>query len=312
MRKYFYIILLLSGLAFHNSRAQDLIVTNVGDSISCVIVRETSTVVQFSYAKYNQKMVREFGKDRVSSIVYRFYTERDSLRAIAALQNVSVTPEVIESDTIKQVVEPTAVDVANVQQETSPWGKWQFGVDGGYGYRLFRSRVKATSYEREYTDKMKAGYAMGANAFYFPWKNVGFGIKYKMYRSKAERDIRTRDDVTIQFFGAGVAHRKIFPNDKTSILSAFWAGYQPYKNVARHMGQDYTMKAHTMGWGLSVGIEQRISPQFALSLTGSGFMGNIYKYNKHHKGRTETVKFSYDEFEDLSRAEITLGLKFLH
>ena len=72
------------------------------------------------------------------------------------------------------------------------------------------------------------------------------------------------------------------------------------------------MKAHTMGWGISVGIEQRISNQFALSLTGSGYMGNIYKYKRTAKGRTETVKFSYDEFEDLSRAEITLGLKFLH
>jgi hypothetical protein len=307
MRKYLYIIVLLSSFVFHNSNAQDLIVTNVGDSISCLIVRETNTVVQFSYAKYNQKIIREFGKDRVSSIVYRFYAERDSLRAISAS---GVIP--IVQDTIRQIVRESSSELPAIEQETSPWGKWQFGLNGGYAYRLFRSRVRATSYEREYTDKMKAGYSFGADAFYFPWKNIGFGVKYNFYKSKAERDIRTSDNITIQFFGAAVAHRKIFPNDKTSILSAFWAGYQPYKNVARHIGQDYTMKANTMGWGLSVGIEQRISPQFALSLTGSGYMGSIYKYKKNSKGRTETVKFSYDEFEDLSRAEITLGLKFLH
>ena len=306
MRKYLHIIVLFAGFALQNSFAQDLIVTNVGDSISCQIVSQNTTVVKVSYTKYNQRIVREFGKDRVNSIVPGFYTQRDSLNAIVKLKDTVAT------DISSQLQEEKSDSLPVLAQETSLWGKWQFGLSGGYGYRLYRSRVKATAYERAYTDKIKAGFAMGANAFYFPWKNVGFGIKYNIYRSKSERDIRTRDDVTIQFFGAGVAHRKIFPNDKSSILSAFWAGYQPYKNVARHIGQDYTMKAHTMGWGLSVGIEQRISPQFALSLTGSGFMGNIYKYNKHYKGRTETVKFSYDEFEDLSRAEITLGLKFLH
>jgi hypothetical protein len=312
MRKYFYLTVFLTGFLLHNSYAQDLIVTNVGDSISCLIVRETSSTVQFSYSKYNQKIVREFGKDRISSIVYRFYTERDSLFAIAALKNQPIMPDTIESDTLQMVTEKVVAEVVGVEQDNSFWERWQFGFNAGYSQRLFRSQVNATPYEREYADRMKKGYSFGVNAFYFPWKSVGFGIKYNMFRNKAERDIRTHDDVTIQFLGVSVAHRKMFINNKTMLLSALWVGYQPYKNLARHIGQDYVMKAKTMGWGVSVGIEQRITSNLALSLTGSGYLGNIYKYTREYKGLTETVRFTYDRFEDLSRAEITLGLKFLH
>lgn len=307
MRKYLYFIFLLAGFSVSTSYGQDLIVTNVGDSIACKIVRETPTIVQFTYAKYNQNLVREFGKDRVSSIVMGFYDQIKN--AAPAVQESTNTPIVNTSVVKTLVAEPETKNTANL--DSTQWPRWQFGVNGGYGYRLFRARKEATPYELKYIDKIKTGFSFGTDLFYFPWKSVGFGVKYNMYRSKAERDIRTADDITLQFLGASVAHRKIFTNQKTAIISAFWAGYQPYKNVARHLGQSYTMKANTMGWGISVGIDHKITPKLALSLTGNCFMGNIYKFKRDSKGQVENVKLPYDAFEDLARADITLGLKFL-
>ncbi len=306
MRKYLCFILLFIGFSTSISYAQDLIVTNVGDSIVCRIVRETPTVVQFTYAKYNQNLIREFGKDRVSSIVMGFYDKVEKEQVVTVAEEPMHRVAAVQ----ERASEPVSVSMPRV--DSTEWPSWQFGLNGGYGYRLFRADKQATPNELKYIDELKTGYTFGADAFYFPWKSVGFGVKYNAYRSKAERDIRTSDDISIHFIGAAVAHRKIFTNLKTSVVSAFWAGYQPYKNTARHIGQDQVIKAQTMGWGISVGVDHKISSKLALSLTGHCFMGNIYKFDRDVHGATEQVKLPYAQFGDLSRADITLGLKFLN
>ena len=310
MVRYFSILLFFVCFFCSHSYSQDLIVTNVGDSISCKIVLHTKDYVHFAYTKYNQNTVRVLTMDRIKSVIPGFYTERDAMRM--------VTPDTasIAADTVilpeKDSPDPkisSQKDTVHVHKTIQP--KWRFGVNGGYAYRLFRPKLKSTPYELKYIEELKSGYSIGADVFYFPWDRVGFGLKYDVYKSKGERDIRTKDDITIQFIGASVAHRKFFENQKTAIISAFWMGYQPYRNVTRFIGQDYTMNASTMGWGVSVGIDHKIAKRLALSLEASCFLGSIYKFKKQNEGQTEIIKLSKDSFEDLSRAEITIGLKLL-
>jgi hypothetical protein len=282
--------------------AQDLIVTNVGDSISCDIRKETRTEVHFSYLRYNQNIVRTLGKDRISSVVRGFYVN-DSIRSAEA--NSFVPDKELQTNSSAQGMEST------MSHDTATWTKWQAGIHVGYARRLFRSAISATDYERLYDQKLKPGISAGAEAFYFPWKSVGFGLRYDFYLNRAERDIKTHDKVNIQFLGLGVAHRKIFSNRSTSLLTSFLVGYQPYHNAARHIGQDYKLNANTMGWAVSVGLDHRISQKLAIGLSGSCMMGSIFKFRKTYKGHTEVVNLSHHEQEDLSRASVSLALKFV-
>lgn len=282
--------------------AQDLIVTNVGDSISCHIRKETRTEVHFSYLRYNQNIVRTLGKDRISAVVRGFYVS-DSVHSEHSDAIVS------DKGLSKTLADPETN--GTILPDTTTWTKWQAGVHIGYGHRLFRSVVSATDYERLYDQKLKPGIIAGAEAFYFPWKSVGFGLRYDFYLNRAERDIKTHDKVNIQFLGAGVAHRKIFSNHSTSLLTSFLVGYQPYRNAARYVGQDYKLNANTMGWAVSVGIDHRISQSLAIGLTGSCMMGSVFKFQKTSKGRTEVINLSHHEQEDLSRASVSLALKFV-
>lgn len=303
MRVYFCVVFLVLILSGRKGTAQDLIVTNVGDSISCHIRKETRTEVHFSYTRYNQEIFHKFGKDRVSAIVYGFYVSRDSLQV--SRKNTVASGKEDRPEPGNLTINQTT------RKDTLAWIKWQTGVHVGYTRRLFRSALSATDYERLYDQKLKPGISAGADVFYFPWKSVGLGMRYDLYSNRAERDIRTHDHVTIQFLGLGVAHRKMFPNQSTAILTSFMVGYQPYRNRTRYIGQDYKLSANTMGWAVSVGIDHRIAKKLAVGLTGNCMLGNVFKFNKTYKGRTEVVNLSHHELEDLSRASITLALRFV-
>jgi hypothetical protein len=305
MRKYFYLSVLLFCLICNRSYSQDLIVTNVGDSIACKIVRLEEKSVYYSYIKYNLSEIREISRDRVRSVIPGFYTQRDSSKSAAVM---------VRKDTLLQAFQ--APSLSTVQRtEDSLYLKpspWRFGINGGYAYRLFKPQISSTDYEMQYINDLKPGYSFGADLFYFPWEKVGLGLKYNVYKSKGTRDIRTKDDITIQFAGISAAHRQAFENKKASVLTAFWVGYQPYHNVKRAIGQDFVLRAATMGWGGSVGIDQKIGKNIALNISGSCFIGNVYKFRKEYRGQEEVVNLQRENFEDLSRAEITVGLKFLN
>ena len=289
-----------------HSYSQDLIVTNVGDSISCKIIRQTATIIHYSYFKYNITTVKELSRKKIRSVIPGYYRDKQNLQEPAG----EVQPDSLAGNPVEILL--TAGDSFSLSDPAGiGQSRWQIGINGGYSYRLFRPLISATAYEARYIEKIKSGYSIGADVFYFPWKRVGFGLKYDIYRSTGERDIRTKDNITIQFAGASVAYRMGIVDHKTSLLTAFWAGYQPYKNIATHIGQEYTLRAKTMGWGISVGIDRAISRAVALSLSGSCFISSAYKLQRDHKGRTETVNLAREKFEDLSRAQITLGVKLL-
>ena len=187
---------------------------------------------------------------------------------------------------------------------------WQFGLNGGLAKRLFRSGVIASSTEEKYIDDLKSGISFGANASYFLWRRVGFGLVYDRYQSKASAADGLSENVLIQHLSGSVIHRAVLKSLKTSVISSFMLGYQPYNNKARVDGEHLNFSANTMGWGLSVGIERRLGNRFALNLTGSAMMGAVYRLKKETAFNTSTLHLSKDDHVDLSRASLTLGLRF--
>jgi hypothetical protein len=195
------------------------------------------------------------------------------------------------------------------QKEVFP--KWSFGVNGGYGYRLFRSGRRINASNRSYIKNLKSGIAFGGEVSYFHWKRVGFGLKYERYQSKAEDDNNLSEDVTVQHLSGSLIHRTFLKNNRSAILTSFLVGYQPYQNKTVAGSEQFTFTGKTMGWGFSVGIEHRLSTKFALNLTGSAMMGAVYRLKRETEFNTEMLHLSKDNSVDLSRVSLTLGVRFL-
>lgn len=189
--------------------------------------------------------------------------------------------------------------------------RWSFGLNGGYAYRLFRAGQVTSHDEQQYLKDLKSGIAFGGDIAYFPWKHVGFGIRYEMYKANAKMDSSQSEKVTIQHLSGAVIHRSFLKNGKTAILTSLLLGYQPYENKSAVGKQPLTFSGKTMNWGISVGIEQPINSKFALNLTGTAMMGAIYRLQRKTAFNTETLHLSKDDSVDLSRFSLTLGFRFL-
>ena len=223
-----------------------------------------------------------------------------------------------EGDSLKIVsdsIEKTAalqIDSSSEQKSITPQSVWSFGLNGGYSYRLPNAGTRSDTPYSKYLRGLKTGFSIGADAHKFIWPRVGLGLKYNLYKSKGDYNTSFADNISIQFIGPSFVYQSPFENGKTSVLAGFAMGYQFYKNKARAYGEDFTLKGSATGWAVSLGLEQKLSDHLALNLSGACYLGTSYKFRKKMAGQTETIKLSRENFEDLSRIEITLGLKFLH
>jgi hypothetical protein len=188
--------------------------------------------------------------------------------------------------------------------------KWQFGLNGGYAYRLFRPGPIPDVATKNYIDDLKSGIAFGGNVSYFKWEKVALGLVYEYYQSRAASEDGLKENVTIQHLSGSVTYRSYFKNHTTSVLTSFLLGYQPYQNKANSGAESLTFTGQTMGWGISVGLEQKLSSRLALNLTGNAMMGAIYRMKRKTSLNTQILHLSKDDSVDLSRASLTLGLRF--
>ncbi|GLU51847.1 hypothetical protein Dfri01_13080 [Dyadobacter frigoris] len=217
----------------------------------------------------------------------------------------------VVSDFTEKVV-PVKTDSLPELKKVKPQNVWSFGLNGGYSYRLPNAGTRSDTPYSKYLRELKTGFSIGAEAHKFLWPHIGLGLKYNFYKSKGEYNNSFSDNVSIQFIGPSVVYQSPFENGKTSVLAGFAMGYQSYKNNARAYGEDFTLKGSATGWAVSLGLEQKLGDHLALNLSGACYLGTSYKFRKKMAGQTETIKLSKENFEDLSRIEITLGLKFLH
>lgn len=188
--------------------------------------------------------------------------------------------------------------------------RFRFGVNGGYGYRLFRSGNRLNAADQKYVKDLKSGIAFGGELAYFFWNKFGISLNYDRYLSKAATESNQSEDVMIQFVGGSVIHRSVSKNGRNIILSSLLVGYQPYRNYTLVGNENLLFTANTMGWGISAGVEHRFSRKFAMNLTGTAIMGAVYRLKRATSINTEILHLSKDDSVDLSRVSVSLGFKF--
>ena len=189
--------------------------------------------------------------------------------------------------------------------------RWYFGFRGGYANRLFRTGNQLSPATTKYLKELKSGYAIGAGAGYFFWKNVALALNTEFYKSNATMSDDSRDDaISIRYIGSSLVHRKVSQNQKSAVYTGFTVGYQSYSNQAHEIGNALTTKGKAVGWGANVSLDYKISPRAAISFTASCIMGTIYKMTRVTGGKKEIIQLAKKDFEELSRIALTVGLRF--
>lgn len=288
--KCFFIILCLTVFVIP-LQSQDLIVTNDGDSLNCRITKVKSDNIYFIFKH----------KDEV----------RNTLLPISKVADYQMD------------YYPTAEVPANKITDNDIYPHFRIAVSSGWSYRTASISSDTPSDFKNYTQNLKSGFHYEAGISYYFTELLGIGLKYNEFLSsnKIENVYVTyfddtteygsmSDNIRIKFIGPVFTTRLFNSSKKNCLLTDLGLGYMDYRNKAFLVSTPINIKGSTVGLYWSVGYDLGISENLALGFQVSLLTGTLTQLTTFNGTSTQKVKLDKDKYENLSRIDLSIGLRF--
>lgn len=280
----FFVI--LSASAF----PQDLIVTNTDDSINCKITKVRKDFIFYSYQYENKIRNTLLPEKQVKSYQYNYFPET----------NIP----------IEKIKEPEI------------YSSIRLAFDGGLSYRLAKISDDVPSVLHQYMKELKLGYHFGGDFTYYFSEQLGLGLKANFYRSGNEinnvsivlsngniTNVRS-DDILIGFIGPSVNSRLLNLLKQSSFIFNLSIGYMTYKDYI-FMISNYTVKGKTVGMNWDIGYDISIKKDFTIGFKISFILGILKQVEILNGNIRQTVKLDANNYENLSRIDLSIGIRIL-
>jgi hypothetical protein len=285
-----YTLIVLFNQAY--SKSQDLIITEEGDSINCLINNIDNSFYYFTF-KYNDE-IREtiIPKEKVTATQYNFYDFSELPNHILARANGYSK-------------------------------KWMIRINGGYSYRVAKLHSDVPSNMVEYMKELKSGYHLSGDITYFISKGYGIGLKYSTFRASNElsnmfliyddgshsRVGTISDDINISFYAPSIVFRLSNKKNTNDLVFTSSTGILHYKNEATAI-DPYLITSFTLGYQIGLGYSIKTSEYMAIGFKVSYLGGTLVSLNIDDGSIVETVKLEPEYYESLSRLDFSVGFRF--
>ncbi len=199
----------------------------------------------------------------------------------------------------------------------------RLAVNGGYSYRLARVAPGTPSILRNYVNNLKSGYAFGLDAAYFFKPERGLGLKYSRFGSEASMNNMTvtydngnssygtiSDDIAITFVGPSYVTKYPLANQNHSLFGSLSLGYLQYNDHGKLANEIIELKGSTFGAAIDLGYDYSISRYMKIGAQASLTGGSLSKLTQVNGGYENTIELEGDDRENLSRLDITAGVRF--
>lgn len=284
------IAVILVCFSSHLLQAQDIIVTNEGDTLNCKITKVKKDYIYFVF-KHKEDIRRTLVP--VSSVSYH----QVDFFPTSELGDVKV----------------------NFKED---YPHLRFGINGGYSYLTAKIDESIPHDFTEYMNDLKSGFHIGADLTYYFNEPLGFGLKLNSFRTSnqvdniyisdvygARRYGKLEDNISVLYV-APVFSTRFFNHKKTNaFLMNISMGYLGYKNNATVV-DSYNMEGSTIGLSLDLAYDVGISDNLALSFQLSFLGGSLTEYDVYARGQKEHVVAEKGEYESLSRVDLSIGFSF--
>jgi len=277
--------------------SQDLIVKNDGDSINCKITKVKAGNVYFTFVHRNEIRNTLIHLSNVEDYKYGYYQISD----------------LYEEDVDKY--EGNAVRYNDYQH-------FRFAVNGGYSYMTAKIDKSVPADFKKYVKEMKTGYHFGGDISYYFSESLGVGGKCYIFKTSNSLDDvyledlngyrrygKMSDDMTITFIGPLFSTRLLNWNKRNAFLMNLSLGYMGHSKNAVLIDK-YKITGSTVGISFDIGYDIGLSKNFSLGFQLSFLSGTMDKYNLSNGGQTETIKLEKGKYENLSRIDFSVGLRF--
>jgi len=216
--------------------------------------------------------------------------------------------------------------------DTGSGKKVRFGLSGGAGY-LTGSTQNAedqmvsqgfTSDQAEsYYNDMKLGISANADFYLLITPNYGVGIKYKFFYNSSSTEgfvdpqdgvhlyyTTYRETIYVNFVGASFFYQQFIGSKKTLVLnSALSLGLTTYRDEAEYLHGYYLLTGENVGADLNIGLEYFLTSRISLGVDLSAFYSSIRKVKITDGTSTSTVELEKENYENLSRIDLTTGIR---
>lgn len=266
--------------------AQDLIVTNSGDSINCKI-----TKVKKDY------------------IFFTFLNEGKIANTIIAVSSVK-----------DYKFKHSKIMTINKKDLPGYCQHFRLALNAGYSYDLVKISDNNPSEFREYFTDLKSGYHLGTDLTYYLNQRIGVGLKYSFFQTSNEINIylqnedgtrrygTMRDDITISFIGPTFSTRHFNAKKENAWITGLSIGYMKYTNDGIFIDH-YKQTGSTIGMILDLGYDIGLSENFSLGFQVGFVSGVLTQYDLNNGKTTQTIELNKGEYIGLYRIDFSVGLR---
>ncbi|MFV0593827.1 MAG: hypothetical protein ACK5M7_20815 [Draconibacterium sp.] len=309
----FLLLLLLIFLYSNKANSQDRIVLTTGDTIKCTI---TKVKKNFLYYMQDFNGVSASGKISRDKIAEWSYNMNSTKKEAAFVPEVAAEPEVV----VQKADEP------------KDGTRFRVAVKGGPGFLLGDTKTAEESLVSQgvspndadaYYKGLKTGIQGKASAYYHTFGDYWFGLIYKGFYASTEITTALQmDDVNMyygklgeryfvnfagaSFFGA----ERYGKNKQFGLNSSFSVGPAFYRDEVEMYNQEILVQGTTLGMDLSIGVEYFLKPNISLNFETSLFSAKVKKMTVKTFDSSQEVELDEDNWENLGRLDLSLGIVF--
>lgn len=284
------IVLILLVIGYSSIYSQDLLITKSGDTLNCNITKVKSEYIYFTFKHDDEVRNTLLPLKDVITYQHNYYG-------------------------YSEVPEDKTLDKKNFK-------RWRLAGQAGFSYRTGKLADNIPAGFEDYIRELKSGYHYGLDFTFFITEPIGIGLKYTCSKSANSMNNVTLEDpwgetnsgtlnelITMSFYGPSFTTRLISANKTNAFLLSLSIGYLDY-NDSFSIVNDYTYNGNTVGlvWDMAydIGISDRTSLGIMLSLT----TGSLSELELSNGINVITEKREAENYENLSRIDLSLGLRF--
>ena len=279
-------------ISSHFVKAQDLIVTNKGDSINCRITQKSQEYIYYAFKYNNEVRNTLIPFEQVKYYKKNFYGYSD-------------------------------VPLDSLKNAPGNYSRWRIGINGGWSYMPVKTASNIPPDFNQYYKNLKSGYHFGGDVTFFFAENIGVGFSYSSFITKEElnniyatnivtvitRTGKLKDDITIQYYGPTLCSRVSSKNKKSNFISCLSIGYVTYNNNATLI-DNFIIKGNTIGLMGNVGVDFALDNNFALGITAAYTVGSLSEYTKDDGNSIRSFKLEQNKYESINHLDLSVALKW--
>ncbi|WP_010520298.1 hypothetical protein [Aquimarina agarivorans] len=201
-------------------------------------------------------------------------------------------------------------------------GRFRISIEAGLGYRIAEIPDNILPELEDHIKDLRTGLNIEAHASYFLSSNYGLGIHFSNFSTENTVQFRngvnlngtianeTSDDINISFIAPEFLYRSISANGKHSFITSISVGYLSYLDESTINRVPLEIKGGNVGFGLGFMYDYHITPSIAIGANLNFLGGSLRKVDFTANGQTQEIEFEDENRENLSRINLSAGMRF--